>query len=119
MAKGIAIGLVAFLLFVISDAIVGIHAATTRLMRKLRRAKIENEIAPLTWSIRHKPIIPLMLGMADELAVREIAYTRQGDHVRVELDLDWWARPRFLYKQRLARKAAQLLVEGGVRVKIR
>jgi len=85
-------------------------------IKKWKERRIEATsvyMEPLTWSDKHQSVLPLFVGMSDELAVSSIDYSSNDGKVVVHLHLYWWARPRSLYRSRLEEKVKRLLEETG------
>lgn len=89
------------------------HKAVTAL-REARWEDIGWEIEGLSYSDRDRPLLPLIIGMVDELSVVQVAWGFDGPKVYLEISLAPWARPEWLYKRRLSKKVKRLLREGGV-----
>ena len=111
----IELALAAYALWVLSDCMVKAHEAFCSFLVTARVEQMAREAKALQYSERHKPILPLLLGMAEELTVTEVGYAREGGKVRVELVLTRWGRFKPGNKARLKAKAKALLEEGGVK----
>jgi hypothetical protein len=58
-------------------------------------------------------MLPLLRGLVDELAVKQVIWDRKGDGLTIEIRLAWWA-PKCLYRKKLDRVVLDLLQEGGI-----
>jgi len=112
----------AWLLFLVvagmaAHVMVSSYEEAKQIMREGRIAAVEREIVALQYSDRHRHLLPLLRGMAEELTVEAVGYRRgSGGHIQVSLELTTLGRFLPGNKARLREKARALLLEGGVKL---
>jgi hypothetical protein len=104
---GIAVGWLLLILFVV------VRTDFPGWRRERRRERIAPLVEAFEYSDRHRPMVPLIRGLADELSVKRVNWERKGEALTVEVILVWWA-PACIYRKRLDKRVVELLREGGV-----
>lgn len=83
--------------------------------RARRRGGIAPVVEAFSYCRRRAPFVPLLIGFCDELTVKRVVFSREGDTVEVNLHLYWWGLIAWWNRPRLKTKVRELLEVGGVR----
>jgi hypothetical protein len=107
--------LAAWALWVLADCIVKAHEAWCSFLATARVEAMAKRCKPLTYSEAHKPVLPLLMGMADELGVTCIEVERKGNRYSIGLEFAWWAKFVPGRRKRIVERARVLMDEGGIK----
>lgn len=84
-------------------------------VREVRRENLRHLLCALSYSDLHRPFLPLIKGMANELGVTRVLIQQEKDGALVAcVVLKWWAALAWWVRRRLSDKAEKLLNEGDM-----